>query len=181
MIEIVEDVWEQTEKHNILKDDHIRKVRVPTVLKLFTYNCLDLDIKQFVSDNKMIKALQNIKQKYLFLNPDKGQGIFLIDKTDYYNSMECLFNYTNKFTLIHEDPALRNLSTVQTYLNTLHKRSEITLENKNFMRQKVAQIGRAHGLPKIQKDYQDTPSFCPIVNTTSTPHYGIAKKKFITA
>ena len=43
------------------------------------------------------------------------------------------------------------------------------------MRPKFAQIGRAHGIPKIHKDYQDTPSFRPIVDTTSTTHYDIAK------
>ena len=121
----------------------------------------------------MIKVLQNIKQKCLILKPDKGQGIVLIDTTDYYKSMERLFNDTSKFILIHEDPTLRYLSTAQTYPNTLHKRNEIT-EDKNLMRPKFAQIGCAHGLPKIHKDYLNIPSFHPIVDT-GTPHYGIAK------
>ena len=43
------------------------------------------------------------------------------------------------------------------------------------MRPKFAQIGRAHGLPKIHKDYQDIPPFGPRADTTSTPRYGIAK------
>ena len=174
MIAIVKNVWQQIEKHNILKDDQISKVRAETALRLFTYNCLKLDIKQYFSDIKMNKVLQNIKQKCLVLKPNKGQGIVLIDKTDYYNSMEHLFNDTSKFTLIHEDPKLRNLLTVQIYIYTLQKRNEIT-EDKNFRRPKFAQIGRAHGLPKIHKDYQDIPSFLPIVDTTSTPHYGIAE------
>ena len=89
--------------------------------------------------------------------------------------MERLFNETSKFTLICEDPTLRNVSTVQTYLNTLHKRNEITLEDKNLMRAKFAHIGRDHGLPKIHKDYQDIPTFRHVVDTTSTPHYGTAK------
>ena len=42
------------------------------------------------------------------------------------------------------------------------------------MRPKFSQIICAHHLPKIHKDYQDIPSFCPIVDTTNTPHYGIA-------
>ena len=45
MIAIVKNVWQQIEKHNILKDDHISKVRAETALRLFTYNCLELDIK----------------------------------------------------------------------------------------------------------------------------------------
>ena len=89
--------------------------------------------------------------------------------------MRRLFNDTSKFTLLQEVPTLRNLSTVQTYLNTLHKRNEITLEDKNLMRSKFSQIGGGHGLPKIHKDYQDIPPFRPIVDTASTPHYGIAK------
>ena len=44
-------------KSNILKDDHISKVTAQTALKLFAYNCLDLDIKQYFSDNKMIVVL----------------------------------------------------------------------------------------------------------------------------
>ena len=89
--------------------------------------------------------------------------------------MERLFNDTRKFTLLQEGSTLHNLTTVQTYLNTLHKRNEITLEDKNLMLPKFAQIGRAHSLPKIHKDYQDIPPFWPIVDTTSTPHYGIGK------
>ena len=85
----------------------------------------------------MIKVLQNIKQKCLILKHDKGQGIVLTDKTDYYNSMERLFNDTSKVTLVHEDPTLRNLSTIQTYLTMLGKRNEIT-EDKNLMRPKLA-------------------------------------------
>lgn len=175
MIAIVENIWEQIDKHNIIKNDNISKARAQTALKSFTYNCLDLDVKQFISDNKMVKVLRNIKEKCLILKPDKGQGIVLIDKTNYYNSMERLFNDTSKFALLQEDPTLRNLSTVQSYLNTLYKRNEITLEDKNLMRPKFAHIGRAHGLPKIHKDYQDIPPFRPIVDTTNTPHYGVAK------
>ena len=51
MIAIVENVWEQIEKRNILKDDHISKIRAQTALKSFTYNCLDPDIKLFGQQN----------------------------------------------------------------------------------------------------------------------------------
>ena len=36
----------------------------------------------------MIKVLQNIKQKFLILKPNKSQEIISLDKTDYYKSME---------------------------------------------------------------------------------------------
>ena len=37
---------------------------------------------------------------------------------DYYNSLEQLFNNPAKFEILNEDPTLRNLSTIQGYLNT---------------------------------------------------------------
>ena len=51
----------------------------------------------------------------------------------------------------------------------------MTLEDKNLMRPKFVKIGRAYGLPKIHKDYQDMPTFRTIVDTTCSTHYGIAK------
>ena len=58
---------------------------------------------------KMIKVLQNIKEKCLILKHDKSQGIVLIDETDYYNSMEGLFNNTSEFMLLQEGRTLCNL------------------------------------------------------------------------
>ena len=64
----------------------------------------------------------------------------------------------------------RLFSDVSTNLfNTL------TLEDKNLMQPKFAQIARAHVLSKVHKDYQDIPPFGPIVDTASAPHYCIAK------
>ena len=36
-----------------------------------------------------------------------------------------------------------------------------------------AQVGRAHGLPKMHKDFENIPSFRPIVDTTNTPQSGV--------
>ena len=43
------------------------------------------------------------------------------------------------------------------------------------MRPKFAQIAKAHGLPKIHKSCSMLPSFRLIVDTTTTPYYGIGK------
>ena len=44
-----------------------------------------------------------------------------------------------------------------------------------MLRPKFAQVGRAHGLPKILKNFIHLPPFRPIIDTTNTAHYGIAK------
>ena len=41
MIAVMEDVWNQISRQDILKDNHISKSRVQTVLRAFTFNYLD--------------------------------------------------------------------------------------------------------------------------------------------
>ena len=80
-----------------------------------------------------------------------------------------------KCEIVNDDPILRNLSTVQHYISTLFNRGEITLEHKNEIRQKIAPIRRAHGLPNIHKQFESLPLFQPIVDTTNTSHRGVDK------
>ena len=88
MIVIMEVIYDQVLKQNIFKDDHIYRYRAQTVLQAFTYNYLHLDVKQLFNDWKKIKALQNLRDRCMILKQDKGQGIVLINKTDYYQSLE---------------------------------------------------------------------------------------------
>ena len=60
-------------------------------------------------------------------------------------------------------------------MNALELRGEITKAEYKQMRPKFAQLGRAHGLPKIQKKFFKVPSFRLNVDTTNTPHYGVSK------
>ena len=144
-------------------------------LNCFAYKYLALDVTQFVSDSKSIKTLRKLKDKCLTLKPDKGQGIILTNRDDYNNSLENLFDETSEFQVLDHDPTIQNLSTVQSYLNTLYNHQEITLEDMNAMRPKYAEVGQAHGLPKIYKNYDYLPPFCPVIDTTNTACYGIAK------
>ena len=43
------------------------------------------------------------------------------------------------------------------------------------MRPQAASFGRAHGAPKTHKDFTDLPTFRPIIDTTTTPHYNVGK------
>ena len=88
MIVIMEDVYDQILKQNILKDDHIYRHRAQTPLKAFICNYFDLDVKQLFNDRKKIKALQNLRDRCMILKPDNGQGNVLINKTNYYQSLE---------------------------------------------------------------------------------------------
>lgn len=57
----------------------------------------------------------------------------------------------------------------------MYQRGEINETEIKEMRPKTAQVGRAHGFPKIHKKYTDLPSFHPIIDRRNTPHYGVGK------
>ena len=118
----MENIYDQVACQDLLKKDNMSKHLVQTAFKSFTYSYIDLDFKNFTVDQRLIKVLRSLKKRCMILKPDKGQGIVVVNKKDYYDSLDQLFNDPTKFEILNEDPALRNLSAIQRYLNTLELR-----------------------------------------------------------
>ena len=95
------------------------KQRVQTALRAFTYNYLDLESKDYHLDRKQMNIVQNLTEKFMILEPDKGQGIVLVKKDDYIRNIEFLFSDKTKFQLLDKDANLQSLNTIQNYLNIL--------------------------------------------------------------
>ena len=171
---IAEDIWNQIE-NNGLCENPMKKERVKTALSAFTYSYVDIFDTQFLHDKNKRKMLEQLTQNCVTLKPDKGNGIVLINKTEYNVAMRKLFSDCSKFKVIQKDPTLTRLKTTQNYVNTMFKRNEISEEEKKQLRPMAAQLGRPHGLPKTHKAYANLPSFRPIIDTTSTPYYNIGK------
>ena len=72
MIGVMEDVWNQISRQEILKDNHISQSRVQTALRAFTYNYLDIESQDYQLDQKEITVIRNLKEKSAILKPDKG-------------------------------------------------------------------------------------------------------------
>ena len=106
---------------------------------------------------------------------DKGNGIVILNRSDYAKSHKSIFDDKSKFTRLKVVPTSTRLNTLQNYLLTLRKRNEISEEDFNFMRPKTANFGRAQGMPKTHKTFTGLLAFRPIVDTTSTPHYNVGK------
>ena len=153
----------------------MKKERVKTELFAFTYSYVVIFDTQFLHDKNKTKALKQLRQDCVILKPDKGNGIVLINKTEYNLEMKKLLSDRSKIKVIQKDPTLTRLKTGQNYVNTMFKRNEISEEEKKQLRPMAAQLGRPHGLPKTHKAYDNLPSFRPIIDTTSTPYSNIGK------
>ena len=88
MVAVVEDIYDQIVRRDLLKKDNISKHRVKTALKSFTYSYLDLDFKNFRVDQRRIQTLRSLKERCVVLKSDKGQEIVAVNKKDYYDSLE---------------------------------------------------------------------------------------------
>ena len=94
---------------------------------------------------------------------------------DYQSCMMELFADKTKFTKLNVDPTLTQLTTLQNYLQTIYNRGEITSDVYSEVHPQSTQPARAHGLPKIHKDFDNLPPFRPIIDTTGTAYQLLAK------
>ena len=67
------------------------------------------------------------------------------------------------------------MKSLQIYLRTLLKTNEITKDEFDMIKPKNAKPARAHGLPKIHKEFSNIPKFRPIIDTTGTTHCLVGK------
>ena len=70
---------------------------------------------------------RKLKDKNLFLEPDKSKGIISVNEDDYNHPLKNLFNDTSKFQLLDHDSTIRNFSTLQSCLNTIYSHQDIYL------------------------------------------------------
>jgi hypothetical protein len=172
---VAEDVWRQVSRLDIFKEGRYVQDKIKNSLRSFTYNYIDLDLKEFKLGRTKINILNKLIETFAILKPDKGNSIVLINRSDYVISIKSLFSDSSKFKKLDYDPTLTRLHSLQTYLLKLHKRNEITDEQLDALRPMTAHFGRAHGLPKTHKKCDTLPKFRPIVDTTNTPHYNVGK------
>ena len=87
MIIVMEDIYDKVVLHYLLKKDNISKNRVQTILKSFSHFYLDLDFKNAGVDQRQIKALHYLKERYMVLTPYKEQRTVVVSKIDFYGSL----------------------------------------------------------------------------------------------
>ena len=105
MVATMEYVCEQVDHNNILTENHMTNQRVKTARRALTYNYLDFKWKDCHLDKRM-DIMQNLREKIMYLKPDKCQDIVLVHKDDHIRNIECLFNDKRKFEVLDKDPIL---------------------------------------------------------------------------
>ena len=173
ILPVIEGLFSRIKDLNIIRNSHMATERVKYALRSFAYNFIEIEDKNFHKDAKRVKIMKNLRNRFVILKPDKGQGVVLLKKEDYITSMENLFSDRSKFKQVNEDTTIRRVETIKSYINTMFNRGEVTAEEVKQMRRKGANRARARGLPKTHKTFDKIPPFRPVVDTTNTPYSGI--------
>ena len=140
------------------------------IIRSYAFNLIDIDDKNIFNDANKIKIITRIRET-LIMKPDKGNGIVLLNKEDYTNSMENLFTNKTKFKQLDSDPTITRLSSLESYLRKLKNINETTETQFKLMRPQNDCTAKGTGLPKIHKHFNNLASFRPIIDTTGSAHY----------
>ena len=127
----------------------------------------DLDLLKKLGDNKNIVVTK----------PDKGNGVVLIDRSDYVNKMLSILNDSTKFEKIEEPSRYKLIFRIEDrinrFLSKLKKLKVVSDELYNDLYVSGSSFGILYGLPKVHKG----PSLPlrPILAAYNLPNYKLAK------
>ena len=96
-----------------------------TTLRAFTHNYLDIESQDYQLDQKKIRVIGNLKERFAILKPDKGQGVVLLSKNTYTNTVERIFKDKTKFKMLN--PTLTYINKPENYTTHLPTHHNIQL------------------------------------------------------
>ena len=84
--------------------------------------------------------------------PDKGNGVVVMNKTDYVQKMNAILSDEKRFTLVKNDKNVRNLEKFQNCLNRLKRGKYLDEDIYEHIRPFIAVTPTLCGLPKTHKE-----------------------------
>ena len=132
-----------------------------------------------VADLKKYKVLKDLRRNpnIMILNPDKGNGVVILDRSDYDTGVLKIISDSTKFKPIKEDPTLLRESQLQRFLRKLKTNGHLDPKVYSKIYPSGSQPARIYGLPKMHKPRgpNSLPPFRPIVSSIGTYNCELAK------
>ncbi|VDL95762.1 unnamed protein product [Schistocephalus solidus] len=95
-----------------------------------------------------------------------------MDKTDYVNKANQIFNDREAYTPLDADPTKKQAAAVKKKVNELSRLKLISPEDSRFMTLSDPRIALAYGLPKVHKPNAPLRIIVPLIGS---PTYNLAK------
>ena len=164
----LESLFSQIEKTNI-SSDTLNKIG--TKLKSFAYKICDKKNNISLEIRKQISVLKNLaKNKDLYVCKfDKGNGVFIDNKTRYIEKMKNILSDSTKFSpyikssRIKNDPFIVAQNNFNDKIKKLYKDGKISEHDYGKIRSVGSQPARLYGLSKVHKD-KGNPPYRPVLS-----------------
>lgn len=148
-------------------------------LKSLAFDSFNLIHTQKIPHNLSSSQINSLKllsqdKSIVILKPDKGNGVVVINKTEYVTKMDQILQ-TNKFIKVHEDPlklTYKLENKVNVFLRKLKGQSIIDETTYKDLSPTGSKPGTLYGLPKIHKPNRP---LRPILSTIKTHNYSMCK------
>ena len=129
-----------------------------------------------IKTHKILNQLRRNKD-IVFLKPDKGNGIVLLNRADYDKGILDIISDSNKFVELANDPTIYRKGKLQRILRVLKNNGKIDKDVYSQIYPTGSKPVRIYGLPKMHniQSRNVVPPFRPIVSSLNTYNYQLAK------
>ena len=109
--------------------------------------------------------------------PDKGNGVVILDRKLYDNTIQELISDTSKFEKLNEDPNLKREASLQRFLHKLKQKNFFNENEFDKLYPSGSAPARIYGTPKMLKfsPSDSFPKLRPIVSSIGTFNYNLAR------
>jgi len=161
--------------NHISNDDIIYNENLKTDLRRATDKYISKNKKLKLNDEKLLLKLK--KHEICISKFDKGNGVFIQNKSDYLNKMYSILN-TNKFSVIDNKRKnglpipIKDEKNINLMINNFIKSNDLNSTLKNSLLAQGSQPSKLYGLPKVHKT--DIP-MRPVLSMIGSAQYNVAK------
>ena len=106
------------------------------------------------------------------MKPDKGNGVVILNKTDYISKLNVLLRDESKFRTLESDPTATRERSLRRFLGKLKSKGSIDDSTYSSLYPNGSQPALMYGLPKVHKP---NAPLRPIVSSLNTYNYNLAK------
>nr|VZI16067.1 unnamed protein product [Spirometra erinaceieuropaei] len=120
------------------------------------------------------KALRSLKtdDKIVIMSADKGGATVIMDKVDYVNKANQIFDDREAYAPLAADPTKKQAATIKKKVNELARLKLISPDDSRSVTLNDPRIARAYGLPKVHKTDAPLRIIVPLIGS---PTYNLAK------
>ena len=173
-----EECWNQLESRPPVSIERREECKATMASLAHKYANAPLDKTGFPLDRDHMKTLNELRknQDIIISRPDKGNGVVILDRSDYIAKMMTILSDREKFECIGDvdtcDNTLQQERALQAFLLRHHKAGHISQQDYARIRPVGASRPRMYGLPKIHKPGGP---LRPILSMVNAPQHELAK------